>query len=320
MTSKIDARSFPSFGDMTSGSALAAIFDGNGATTGYAQTTTGYAGLDLRASPHRIDKVRVMSPSNGYDASGLTTPITLTLYAKSGAQPSTSTDGVVLGALSFTDVNAAGYQEISSSDKLTQWDWIWVRGSTGVWTVFAEVEFYAADAPVEPIPYPSKRQVVYFRSCDAITPLPYAHAEIGVFRIPICLEEEAVASIDFQANVKHRGDITGFLGVVGFAFAVDHRSGTTYASLATQPWTPIRNRASGGNIINRDPHHYGAAVIKTNKTLVPGFHEFRVTGSAHSSGAVGVDGLAAVLAENGRGLNGFRITLNKDAVLVEGIV
>lgn len=102
MSAQIDTSNLAKIGNMTSGGGLAAIMDGSSGTVGYAESTLGYAGVTL-AAPTRIDHAKLTSADNGFDASGLTTGITLYLYGKAGTAPSHAHDGQLLGQMSFTD-------------------------------------------------------------------------------------------------------------------------------------------------------------------------------------------------------------------------
>jgi hypothetical protein len=130
------------FGDMTLGSGLSAIFDGNTGTSGRAETTVGYAGKNYTSSPKRIYQAIVTSLTNGFDASGTSTTITLTLYGKNGSAPANGTDGTVLSTTTFTDTESLHSKTLVSSQPGTLWDYVWVRGTTGVWVVFSELVFY----------------------------------------------------------------------------------------------------------------------------------------------------------------------------------
>ena len=73
--------------------------------------------------------------------------ITLELYGKTGAAPASSTDGTLLGSLSFTDTaNESGNpREITSSDNETAFAYVWLRLSftgTARDICVAELEIY----------------------------------------------------------------------------------------------------------------------------------------------------------------------------------
>ena len=147
MPTLIDTAPLLKIGDMLSGGGVtAAVNTGDGGATGYKQSTTGWAGVALATST-AISHVEVTSAANGFDASGSQTSITLRLYGRQGTAPGHGTNGVLLGTLGpFTDVNATTTRTIQSTDTTTQWDYIWVTGTTGVWTVYESIKPYAADS------------------------------------------------------------------------------------------------------------------------------------------------------------------------------
>lgn len=146
MPTLIDTSGLTKIGDMPSGGGLpAAINPSDGGSTGYKQATIGWGGVTLSA-PAAIHSADVTSATNGFDASGLTTPITLQLWAKQGAAPANGTDGTLIGSVGpFTDVNATTVKTIASNNTTTEWDHVWVRGTTGVWFVSEAMKFWGAD-------------------------------------------------------------------------------------------------------------------------------------------------------------------------------
>lgn len=148
----IDLSQAIKIGNMTKGGGLAAAFDGLSTTVTYAEYASGYVGATL-AEPKRIDKVEVTSADNGFDASGLTSNITLVLLGKTGTAPSNGLDGKILATLNFTDQNYTRTVTLNSSDKVTLFDHVWVRVVTGVWCIMSELKFYEAPEP-EPVPEP----------------------------------------------------------------------------------------------------------------------------------------------------------------------
>lgn len=142
----LDPSGLTKFGNMTSNSGLAGIFDNLDTNNGYNTATTGYAGITF-SIPTRIDHVDVVSASNGYDASGSTSTITIELYGKNGSIPGTNCSGATLigttGA--FTDVNSVSTKTIASTNKLMAWDNLCVKGTTGVWFILGAVKTYQVD-------------------------------------------------------------------------------------------------------------------------------------------------------------------------------
>ncbi|GAM99128.1 hypothetical protein U91I_02768 [alpha proteobacterium U9-1i] len=307
----IDVSGFSRIGDMTSGGGLSAVFDGSTSTNGYAEATTGYAGIDFGGSPKRISKAELVSATNGFDASGATTDITLSLYGKNGAAPSGAADGVLLGVAGpFGDVNAQTTRTILSTDVVTQYRYVWAVISTGVWAIATEVRLFESVEPTAP----TGERLVIRRSCDEVFPLTWDLSEIPHFHVTARLNDPAVARLFFQVNVTHRGEFTSYMDVVGFGFLIEYRHAATFANLAAASWTTAPNAISGGNIIDRGNHHYGAATIVSAMNAAAGFYEFRVRGSAHSTGS-SLDGLAAVLAEYGVGLNNLLIEFDEGSEL-----
>lgn len=174
MPTLIDTTSLTKIGDMVSGGGLpAAINPNDSGATGYKQATTGWGGVTL-AAPTPIFSVDVTSAANGFDASGLTTPVTLQLYGKQGAAPTSSTNGTLLGSLSFTDVNATTTKTINSTDTTTEWDHVWVRGTTGVWFITEAMKYYEADGgpPQTQFQYTNGQTTEYITEYLQATTLP----------------------------------------------------------------------------------------------------------------------------------------------------
>lgn len=303
------------FGNMTSGGALSAIFDADSGTTGYRQATTGYAGVSF-LSPQVIHSVDVVSPSNGYDASGSTTQITLRLYAKTGPTPSSDTDGTLLAEMIFTDVNTAQTKTLESNAS-SAWDHVWVRATSGVWVVFAEMKPFAPDSvPAEPPAPSSAPRPVYTRRIDTVTPLMWSTSEVTEFRTsPIAIGEDGVAEVDFHCDCVHRGDVTGYNGAVGIGQAVVYRYAAEFGDLESASWVEIPGAKGGYNISERSPEHYGHRSLAGALDIQAGFYQFSVRMSAHATGSP-QNGLAAVLAENGVGFNNLRIAINRGGELL----
>ena len=314
----LDLTGLTPFGNMVSGGGLAAVLDSNPGTTGYAQATTGYCGVDL-VTPKRIGYVEIVSATNGYDASGLTSQITLKLYGKNTSAPANATDGTLIGTLGpFMDTNAQLIKTIMSTDLVTEYRYVWAVITTGVWAVAATLRVFEAGEIVEPVASSAVRFKVV-RRCDELTPLTFVGTPIPAFQAFVRLNGPAELAVSFQANVVHRGEFTGVNGTVGYGFAVLYRTATTFAELASAAWETICS--SGGNICERNPHHYGAAAIVGDVSFLQAggcFIEFAVTGSAHSDLSVGTNGLAAILAEGGRGLNGFRLLFDTEMDVISG--
>ena len=147
--SPIDRTAGTNIGNMTSNGGLAAAFDGN---TSQAQTQCaantnqigGYVSKAL-AQPAAIDRVIIYGSNNAGYSNGTNRTITLVLYGKQGAAPSSATDGTILGTLGpFTDIpdESAG-RTIASSDTDAIWDHVWVGyTASGGGARCAELQIY----------------------------------------------------------------------------------------------------------------------------------------------------------------------------------
>lgn len=311
----IDLSSFPKIGTMTKGSGIAGVFDGSVGTTGYAEFSGGYAGVNFSSSPQKIDRVEVVPATNGFDASGLTTAIVLTLRAKNGSAPTGPNDGTVLATASFTDVNAQTARTLTSSDRVTAWDFVWVTVTTGVWSVIAELRFFEAGEYVPPVsPDPSPAVItVYQKACNSSFPLPQTAIIVPDFTFDVCCDEAGVALVDFKVNVTHVGNLfsPSYLGAIGIGAQFYYKFSADYDGLDAAPWlSPANSRTNGINIDERNPAHYANVGLNTSMPVQPGFYRFSLSMSAHTDGD-GRGGLAQILAEGGKGLNGLRVSIIK---------
>lgn len=147
----IDPRLCTLIGDMTSGGGLAAAFDGDVVQTSDASArkltgTSAYVGLTL-TGPSKIGRVCMRGCSSGSSFSGFidgTSSITINLYAKTGAAPSSETDGTLLGTITFSDVSDNAQKIITSSDTTTEYSHVWVQITNAAATAmgFSEVQFF----------------------------------------------------------------------------------------------------------------------------------------------------------------------------------
>lgn len=139
----IDGTALSKAGNMTAGGGLAAVFDNDENTAGHNPATSGFVWLGL-ASPTKIDRIEVISTTNGFDASGSTTAITLTARGKVGSAAPTGspTSHTNLGGVAFTDINARTVKTISATNKTTAFDWVGINMTTGVWSSIAEICVY----------------------------------------------------------------------------------------------------------------------------------------------------------------------------------
>lgn len=306
---QIDVSCAAKFGSLTLGGGLAAAFDNNGGTIAYTDSTTGFVGVSL-PDPKRIDRVEAVSATNGFDASGLSTSITLQLYGKKGAAPTSATDGVLVGVASFIDQNVQRTVSLQSNDKVTLFDHVWLLLSTGAWSVVADLRLFEAPEP-EPIPEPetlAPGSHVFIKSCDQNVPLTSSGAEIQQFRIQVALSEPRKVLLDFHGDVIHVGSGSDASVAVGFSFWLAKRSASTLAALQLAPFVTIRSAVGGGNVAERNPQHYGNKSICTAVEIDAGFHEFSVIGNGHTDGS-STQGLLQVLSEYGMGINCLRVTV-----------
>lgn len=302
----IDTTHLSKFGNMTSGGGLSAVFDGNTASTGYAQLPVGYAGVILPAAT-RIARMEIESPSNGFDASGATTGILIQVYGKNGAQPYGPSDGILLASTQLTDQNIVRTISIPSTDTFTPYQFVWARVQTGVWSVASEIRFFEDTSPMPEMEPVGSGCELFLKSCDQSVPLQYMSAEIPQFKIRFCLAEPRTALIDFHADVEHVGESDEVNFVSGYSFRICRRQTASLLELNASPLITIDNAVGGGNVSEKNPQHYGNKSITTGVKLDAGYHEITVLGSGHTY--LTSTNLLRVLAENGKGLNCLRVTV-----------
>jgi hypothetical protein len=118
------------------------VFDGDDLTSAHRESTTGYAGIALSA-PTQIESVQFVSQSNGFDASGSATTITLQAYCKTTTGlPANADDGTSIGSLTFTDAEAVTTKLIASNNSALQCRYVWGKVTTGVWSALTELRVY----------------------------------------------------------------------------------------------------------------------------------------------------------------------------------
>lgn len=119
-------------GDMTGGGGIDAAFDTTtaqaaAACASTASSTTAWVGRDL-TTPSTIAGATVHGSNNAGYVAGANPSVTITLYGKAGAAPANSTDGTVLGTITFTDTaDESTGRVITSSDITTTWDNVWIK-------------------------------------------------------------------------------------------------------------------------------------------------------------------------------------------------
>lgn len=296
------------FGNMTGGGGLSSIFDASLGTTGYAQGVVGYAGITLE-SPKRVTRARVWSASNGFDASGSETWITLTLRGKNGAPFTGPNDGVILSVVAFKDRNVQTYRDLFSTDTISTWGHLAVVVATGVWSVFAKVEFHD-DAAIVPDPLPSNVPSVLQKSCNDGFMLPQAAVVVPGFLMTCCVPVEGVMLLDFTVNIVHRGNYlpSPFLGAVGIGAEILFRYSSDFSALDAASWqVPPVSRTNGNNVEEVNPAHYQNVSLPSSMAVVPGFYKLGLRMSGHTDGTA-QNYIVGILEESGMGLNGFRAT------------
>jgi hypothetical protein len=143
--------------NMTSNGAQSNAFDGNtsqantvgpGLTTGVSGVAAAYIGKTFTPPKSVYQLVAHGSNGNGYAFNGNPT-ITIYLYGKQGAAPSSATDGTLLGSVTFTDTSdESSGRTIPSNDVFTKWDHIWlgIGAATNPQGLYcAEVVIWSAD-------------------------------------------------------------------------------------------------------------------------------------------------------------------------------
>lgn len=141
----VDRTTGTNIGTFTSNGGLAAVFNG---TTSESYTvsgvhigTDGYVGKTHSAA--KICSRVVCHGANNLGYSSLSGSVTIELYGKNGSAPSSSTDGTLLGSITFTDQSdeSAGRQ-ITSSDQTTAYTHWFCRVTSGANLVFTELVMY----------------------------------------------------------------------------------------------------------------------------------------------------------------------------------
>lgn len=308
----LNVSGLPKFGNLVKGGGLASVFDGNIATVAYAESSGGFAGVDARTNPIKVGLVDIVAWANGYDGSGLTTPITLTLRGMNGGGVPAKDDGIVLDTISFTDVNSQVTKTLTSSDQTTLWDYVWVTVSTGLWSQYSEIRIYAPEQ--EPIPS-EKAVTVYQKGCHTKVSLKQKNQLVPEFCFSIAVDEESVAAYSFVVNISHVGHTFSpqYLGAVGVGANLVFKHCTSFVGLASSPWCkPPLSHTNGTNVEEPNPAHYTNVMMEGSMPLVPGFYTFGLEMTAHTDGD-NRDGLAQVWVEKGVGLNGLRVVVFKGA-------
>lgn len=297
------------FGNMGSGGGLAAVFNSD-ASTGYATVSTGWAGLTL-SEPTRLKSVSIISASNGFDASGSTTSVTLRLYGKTGASPSGPSDGVMLASMTFTDINAVTTKLLASADQITPFDHVWVSIATGVWSIAQYVQFEEATEATAMLPTPDlTTRTIYSSRIDTEISLPWVTAELAQTRWkPIYIPAPCNAIVDLNCDFRHR-NVSGYAGPIGIGWTFGSRYGASLEAMIAAPWQAL---VKAQTQIASIEHHYAPCCASGFMTLAQGYHQFSFKGSAHTT-ANAFDGNACLLVESGVGYNSARLIVSTDPV------
>jgi len=305
----IDPAGLVAFGNMGSGGGLAAVFNPDTAT-GYAMVSTGWAGLTL-SEPTRVKSVSITSASNGFDASGAATSITLRLYGKTGAAPSGPSDGVMLASSTFTDVNAVTTKLLTSADQITLFSHVWISISTGVWAIAQYVQFEEATEATALLPAPDlTTRTTYLSRIGTEINLPWVTVEIPQTRWkPLYIPASCNALVDLNCDFRHR-NVSGYAGPIGIGWTFGSRYGASLESMIAASWQPL---VKAQTQIASIEHHYAPCCASGAITLGQGYHQFSFSGSAHTT-ANAFDGNACLLVESGVGYNSARLIVSTDPV------
>lgn len=305
----IDPSGLVAFGNMGSGGGLSAIFNPD-ASTGYATVTTGWAGLTL-SEPARLKSVTITSATNGFDASGLTTPVTIRMYGKVGPAPTGPSDWTMLASTTFTDVNAATVKTLTSADQITQFDHVGFSITTGVWAIAQYVQFEEATAATALLPTPElTTRTAYQSRIDTEINLPWATAELPQTRwAPLYIPAPCNALVDLNCDFRHR-NVSGYAGPIGIGWTFGARYGTSLEAMIAAPWQPL---VKAQTQIASIEHHYAPCCASGAVALAQGYYQFSFKGSAHTT-ANTFDGNACLLVESGVGYNSARLIVSTDPV------
>jgi hypothetical protein len=193
----LDVSTSPKAGNMTADGGLAAIFDGDPSTVGTIPSSTGVAWVRLDP-PRKIDRLEVISPSNGFDNGAGTPTVYLTLRGQTGtATPTGATSANNLGGYSFIDANEQQTKVLDCPNKDTLYSWIGVSISTGGACSIAEVKVYEVEEVI-PDPVPDLPPVVVSGTLEERV---YA------------LEQRLTRPFVWHANSGHDGELVTSLPV-----------------------------------------------------------------------------------------------------------
>lgn len=305
---KIDLSGFPKIGNMIYGNGLSAIFDAdNVISNGYAQETVGWAGINCSSNPQKIDFVRIWGATNGWDGSGSCTPVYQQLFAKNGAAPTSSTDGTFLGdAGTFMDNNTRHCQEIASSNWWDAWDYIWIRQTTGVYSLLSGIELFTPE-----IPEISSSKILP-KQCNNMKVIQRYGGPIHEFRRLFKLNQSSAVTFKGSVDYIHRYDITGQADSLSCAGRIIWRTANDLSSLPQASWN--YGRATGNNLMSFEMHYTNIDPWQSVQ-LPAGYVEASIYLNANRMNPTG-NYFAAVLCEYGSGLNLFEINIQPNTEMV----
>jgi len=141
-------------GDMTIGGGIASAFDGttskNGALcSGKASSSAAYVGQNCTASPIVFSRAIIYGSTSDGFLVGSNIAMAINIRGKTGTAPSSSSDGTILGSLSFTDTSSEnGGRSVIGTDLFSAWDYIWAElvPSVSAATRVAQVVLYCIDS------------------------------------------------------------------------------------------------------------------------------------------------------------------------------
>lgn len=150
---------------------ISAMFDGDTSessgggstfTTWTGVTTNAYVGKSYVGTPKQVHSAVIYGTSDAGFIAGSNPNMTFTLYGKTGAAPSNSTDGTSLGTLAFNDTaNESGGRTITSSDTATYWDHVWVQlqrtDAASATILGVELQIYSPITTASAIPSTTER-------------------------------------------------------------------------------------------------------------------------------------------------------------------
>ena len=160
-----------------------------------------FLGKNFSATPKQIAQAKIYGSNDNGFIPGSNPAMVWSLYAKQTA-PTSSTDGFVLGTVSFTDTaNESGGRTITSSDTSTFWNYVWLTETTGGGQpLVAEIEFFQVDATTE-TPNTTKRPsaVAFYASRLFYAGIEAFSLNNTIFFTPI-LEKSAQYGQCYQVN------------------------------------------------------------------------------------------------------------------------